>query len=178
MLYTFAALLAATLNAGTQVGPASPGAICQVPLIRPNSGAPSVTGPEDVTSRVRILRQPDSPISVTAIDFSAATLTTSPGYFDWQGPYTIEMVNVSDRPLRNIRATVYVRSGNLSGVGSGVLVDQVLAPGARLQLVGKGSGHGTFHGGDVTVDVVVDSVRWDGCEYRPSQAIPLLDVAR
>jgi hypothetical protein len=116
---------------------------------------------------------------VTAIDFSKARLTASPGSFDWQGPYTLEIENVSDRPLRRLRAMVYVRAENLSGIGSGVHFDEVLMPGARVQLIGKTRGQGNSdEGGDVTVDVVVESVRWDGCEYRPSQAIPLLEIAR
>ena len=179
--YVIAALLAATLNGvalnvNGQVGaPASPAHACEVPVVRPNSDTPRVTGPEEITSRVRILRQPDSPISVLAVDFSRARLTLAPGYFDWLGPYTLEIANASDRSLRDIRAVVHVRSENLSGVGSGVRLEQVLAPGARMLLAGMGNGRGTFHGEDVTIDVVVESVRWEGCEYRPSQTIPLAD---
>ena len=180
MGYIVAAGLVATVTVGSQLGAlSSPGIVCKAPLVRPLVDGPRLRGPDEITSRLRIVRQPDSPATVTAIDFSKTTLTVSPGYFEWQGSYTLEIANISDRPLREIRATVYVRFENLSGIGNGVHFDEIVAPGARLQLVGRASGHGTSPASrDVTVDVVVESVRWDGCVYRPSQAIPLVDVAK
>jgi hypothetical protein len=176
---TFAAVVAATLNVGFQVGALTPPSDpCRVLSVPPNREAPRLTGPEEITSRVRFLRQPDSPVSVTAIDFSKTKLMASTGSFDWTGSYALEIENVSDRPLRNMRAMVFVRDSHLSGVGSGVHFDEVLLPGARVRLLGNARGQGSGGVGDLTIDVLIESLRWEGCEYRPSQSIPLTETAK
>ena len=38
-------------------------------------------GPEEVTSRVRIIAQPDSPVAVTKVDFTGSKLNVAPGFF-------------------------------------------------------------------------------------------------
>ena len=71
MGYAFAAVVAAALNVAYQVGAPTPlSDPCRAPSLRPNREAPRLTGPEEITSRVRFVQQPDSPVSVTAIDFS------------------------------------------------------------------------------------------------------------
>ena len=86
MGYAFAAVVAAALNVAYQVGAPTPlSDPCRAPSLRPNREAPRLTGPEEITSRVRFVQQPDSPVSVTAIDFSKAVLMASAGSFDWQG---------------------------------------------------------------------------------------------
>ncbi len=102
----------------------------------------------------------------------------SAGSFDWTGTFTLEIENVSARPLRNMRAVVFVRDSQLSGIGSGVRFDEVLVPGARVRLPGSASGQGSGLQSDVTIDVLIESVRWEGCEYRPSQSIPLTETAK
>jgi hypothetical protein len=132
-------------------------------------------GPEEVTSRVRIIAQPDSPVAVTKVDFTGSKLDVVPGFFQWQPTYTLEVINRSNKPISNLLASVYVHSSTLSGVGDGGRWDQMLAPGARAELkVRGGRGHGGFRGEDVSVDVLIESVTFDGCTYRPSQALPAL----
>jgi hypothetical protein len=139
------------------------------------------TGPEELASRLRVLLQPDSPVVVTGIDLTASRLTTVPGFFEWQGGYAVDVLNIADRPVRRIHVMVKVRFEELSGIGGGVTWDETVAPGQQVRLVSRrgGSGHGVRPGGqDVTVDVAVESVTFDGCEYRPSQAIPVAALGK
>jgi len=140
--------------------------------VQPHNVSVTPTGPADLTSRARIVPQPDSPIVITRVDFTGSTLDVSPGYFRWQPAYSLELLNVSDRPISTAQTFVYVRSSTLSGVGNGWKLERTLAPGARAEIKATGgAGRGGFKGDDVFVDIVIESVTFEGCVYRPSQAL-------
>jgi hypothetical protein len=93
----------------------------------------------------------------------------------------VDVLNVADRPVRKIHVMVKVRFEELSGIGGGMTWTGTVVPGQQVRLVSDrtGSGRGVRPGGqDVTVDVAVESVAFDGCEYRPSQAIPVAAVGK
>jgi hypothetical protein len=147
---------------------------CQFSIMQA-APTPGARGSEDFLSRLRFVRQPDAPVVVTAIDFGNATLTVGEGnyavsYVDG----SIELLNVSDRPVSDIHLMVHTRWMNLSGTGSSVKSTGLLRPGQRIRLDMRGGrGQGTSPSADkLTVDVLVESVQIDGCLYRPSQTLP------
>ena len=137
----------------------------------------SVAGPAEVLSRLRIMRQPDSPVLVAGMDFTASELEVVDGSYTSQLRGRIELMNLSDREVRDVQLRVYVRAINGSvGVGPRPIVS--IAPGAHgviENLVHKG--HGSGHIGDIFVDVVVESMTIGDCLHRPSQTQPFLRVA-
>ena len=71
MGYAFAAVVAAALNVAYQVGAPTPlSDPCRAPSLRPNREAPRLTGPEEITSRVRFVQQPDSPAALKKSEHS------------------------------------------------------------------------------------------------------------
>ena len=140
--------------------------------VQPHNVSVTPTGPEDLTARARIIPQPDSPVVITKVDFTGSTLDVSPGYFRWKPAYSLEVLNVSDKPIITVQTFVHVRSSSLSGVGNGWKWERTLAPGARAEIKAHGGvGRGGFSGDDVFVDILIESVTFDGCVYRPSQAL-------
>jgi hypothetical protein len=177
MRHLWAGMVVAVLSASVGTVAQGQAADCQFKLQRANA-ASKPTGPEEVVSRARILPQPDSPIVITKADFSGSRLDVVPGSFQWQPNFTLELLNVSDKPVSNVRTSVQVRSQDLSGVGDGGRWEPTLEPGARARVVVRGGrGHGGFRGDDVSVDILIEAVTLEGCVYRPSQAIPTVIAA-
>jgi hypothetical protein len=115
---------------------------------------------------------------ITTADFSGSRLNVVPGSFQWQPSFTLELLNVSDKSVSNVRTSVQVRAQDLSGVGDGGRWEPTIEPGARARVVVRGGkGRGSFHGDDVSVDVLIEAVTFEGCVYRPSQAIPTVAAA-
>jgi hypothetical protein len=171
MRHVLAGMVVAVLSASVGTVAQGQTADCQFNLQRTNDAA-KPTGPEEVVSRARILPQPDSPVVITKADFSGSQLHVVPGSFQWQANVTLELLNVSDKPVSNVRTWVLVRSQDLSGVGDGERWQPTLEPGARARVVVRGGkGQGGFRGDDVSVDVLIEAVTFEGCVYRPSQAI-------
>jgi hypothetical protein len=170
MRHVVAGMVVAVLSASVGTVAQEQTADCQFKLRQVKDAAKPI-GPEEVVSRARILPQPDSPIVITKADFSGSQLNVVPGSFQWRPAVTLELLNVSDQPVSDVRTWVMLRSHDLSGVGDGGRWQPTLAPGARAQVVVRGGkGKGGFQG-DVFVDVLIEAVTFEGCVYRPSQAI-------
>jgi hypothetical protein len=162
------ALCTGTLNALGEEG-------CAFTVSTRQRPQPAVTGPDDVISRLLILEQPDSPVFVAGADFSGFQLNASDGYVSYEGPYTVDIVNRSDKTVHAVHVVMRVRNA-LAGGGNGRTLDRALAPGERATIVvngGPGRSTGSFTSDEVRVVVNVEVLRFDLCEYRPSQAIPL-----
>src|SRR5687768_14410860 len=73
-----------------------------------SGNAPPVTpiGANDLVQRVRMSAQPDSPVAITLLDFSETNLVVGSGSYQKAGRFTLEVLNVSDRPVSRVRATV------------------------------------------------------------------------
>jgi len=167
-------VIVVALSTWVTAGAAPQAGDCQFQRARVVSGPTTPAGPADVVSRTRILPQPDSPVVITSLDFSGSRLNVVPGFFEWQPNYSLQLMNVSDKLITDVRAAVHIRARDLSGVGEGPRWERTLAPGQRAVIAGHGgTGHGGFRGDDVTVDAFIESVTFDGCIYRPSQAIPV-----
>ena len=158
---------------------ATPPDVCEFAIVYQLPGTAALRGPEEIMTRVRLLRQPDSPIVITAADFSEMRLDVAPGRYNWTGPHGMEILNVSDRPVHDIHFGAFIRwAGTSGGSGRGIGMwwyQQALAPGQRVTVVRKGGGEtGTSpRGDDVTVDLSVTSVRIGQCQLRPSLALPM-----
>ena len=96
------------------------------------------------------------------------------GAFHWRPKAALEIRNVSDQPVTDVRLTVFAGAGPHSGVGDGSRTAGPLAPGETAVVrLGGGSGSGGAPGDELAIDLVVESVRVGACEYRPSQSVPI-----
>lgn len=147
---------------------------CSFAIVQP-APRPVAKAREDLMSRLRVIHQPGSPVVVTAVDLSSVELNASSTSYTWRGSYQIELLNVSDQPVRDVRLWVMTRWASGSGGGGhGVNSVEAIAPGERFLLTSKGgSGQGSTPRDDhLFVDVFVDSVKLRHCTYRPTQIIP------
>jgi len=138
--------------------------------------ATTITGPSEVTDRVRVIVQPDSPVVIAAADLTGTSLNVGPASFLWQGPYVVELVNTSNQVVTDVKVAIFVRAApSGGGVGSGLTAAGPIEPGQRVKLSGKsGRGSGGAGAAGVTMDLFIESVRVGACEYRPSQRIPVV----
>lgn len=138
-----------------------------------NVTAPTLVGPEEITSRIRVLTQPDSPVAVSRLDFSDAELVVAGEYFTFSKEYAIELVNLSDQPVRDTIVMVHVMTKD-GGAGGGVGRRMTIAPGrrARISRVSSGLAQGTAPRDEVTLLVGIQSVEFDDCVYKPAMALP------
>jgi hypothetical protein len=51
-----------------------------------------IKGPETITSRVRFVAQPDSPVAITRVDFSDANLMVAGEWFVFDKGYEVEVI--------------------------------------------------------------------------------------
>jgi hypothetical protein len=140
--------------------------------VRENVTAPTLAGPEEITSRIRVLTQPDSPVAVSRLDFSDAELVVAGEYFTFGKGYTIELINLSDKIVRDTIVMVHVMTAD-GGAGGGVGRRMTIAPGRRAR-ISRVSGHaqGTAPRDEVTLLVGIQSVEFDDCVYKPAMALP------
>jgi hypothetical protein len=132
-------------------------------------------GPEEITSRVRFVAQPDSPVGVTRLDLREATLTRGSGSHVFEKRYSAEVVNLSDRAVSNIQLRVQIRSGD-GAAGGGPVVKGPLMPGEKSSVTTTGGrSHVTSSSSsdDVWLLVAVESVAFSDCVYKPSQSLAI-----
>ena len=151
---------------------AVPAAECRFAL-RAQPPTAVIEGPEAITSRVRFVAQPDSPVAITRVDFGGANLMVAGEWFVFDKGYAVELINLTDEPLSNIQVRVHIRSRH-GGAGGGPVLKGPLAPGqsASLRMSG-GRAQGTAPMADVRVLVGVESVDFADCVYKPSQVLPV-----
>jgi hypothetical protein len=140
--------------------------------VRENVAAPTLVGPEDITSRVRVLTQPDSPVAFSRLDFNDAELVVAGEYYTFSKGYAIELVNLSDKTVRDTIVMVHVMTAN-GGSGGRVGRRMTIAPGRSARIL-RVSGHaqGTAPRDEVTLLVGIQSVEFDDCVYKPAMALP------
>ena len=152
---------------------AQPASACEFSI---TEAAPDVAvrGPEDIVSRLRFITQPGSPVVVTAIDFGKSTLSASETSYQSAIHYSVEVMNVSDRPVSDVRVTVQTRWLNgMGGGGSGTRPSTSFGPGERIVLTaGSRGGGGGPKPSALMVDVWIESLKVGGCAFRPPQLIP------
>ena len=134
---------------------------------------PTVIGPEEITSRVRFVAQPDSPVVVTRLDFGNTIFILGGELFRFQPDYAVEVFNRGGQLIRNIQVQIQIRSRDGSAGSSHTLAGP-FNPGQSGSIrVSRGRAQGTAAADDVRVFVSVESVESDDCLFRPSQALPL-----
>lgn len=67
-----------------------------------NAPLATIHGADEIVQRVRLLAQPGSPIVITALDVTDTKLAVGPGSYERTGGFTIEVMNVSARPVLDI----------------------------------------------------------------------------
>lgn len=140
---------------------------------RPAPASPEIVGPPEIVAASRVLLQPDSPLAVRRADLSGLRLYTGGGVLDADGPFSIDVENVSDRTVRDATISLRFWAGSAGG-GHGPKLRQPLAPGEVTRLlVPGGKHHATFDPADgVELVFVVDRADLDECVYYPAVARP------
>src|SRR5688572_30023887 len=115
-------LLLAVALASLQLAP------CSFAIVHPAPTTIPVQGAQEMASRFRLVPQPDSPVVLTAIDFHDSVLDVAPGsYLLRKRAYTLEIMNVSNQPIEDIRASVRIQWPNQSGgTGTGTRYREVI----------------------------------------------------
>jgi hypothetical protein len=167
-------LLSAALFIGTQLPdtPTSNQTTCAFELVQ-RVGQAEVLGSPELVSRTRVLEQPDSPVAILRVDVSNLKLNLAGPAHDHDGEFRIQVQNVSNRVINS--ATVMLRYWiGRGGGGSGPAWRQPLAPRAVVWLSAKSRGSGVRPGAELERDLefrlVVESVEFGGCVYKPAQA--------
>ena len=138
-----------------------------------SSGQPSITGPDNIVPLIHIVDQPDSPVEITAIDFTEAYLSVYNERFMEQLRCRIKVRNRSDMTIRDVSVSISLsdRGASLRG---GTQLGVTLAPGEEreVQACGRGTGRGSAKANRVLIAVAVSGVAFDSCDYLPSARIP------
>lgn len=141
--------------------------------IHESTTKPTITGPDEVVSRVHAIEQPDSPLEILSVDFKNAALSVYDEKFRWDCRSTMKIRNRSDRTIQGFDVLVGVRDSLGAGVGGGRRISTGLAPGQEVEFKSCGdSGSGGAPNGIVRVLVGVRWVVVEGCEYHVSARIP------
>ena len=137
---------------------------------------PTISGPEDITALVHVVKQADSPVEVLAIDFKDSWLSVAHERETEQLRCTMKIRNRSDQRVKALSLAVIVASAS-GGPGTGFELSpgpgRSLAPGqvADISACG-GGGSGGASGNHIRILVYVGRVDWNGCFYVPSKRLP------
>ncbi len=137
----------------------------------------SLAGPEEITSRVLVLEQPDSPIEVLAIDFTESWLSVYEGGYSRGGRCWVTVRNRGKKPV--IELDLNVRYGYGAGPGGGNAGgfqrgESPLLPGQERKIRGcQGYGYGTAPSmPPLRLLVWVEWVDLGDHDFKPSMRIP------
>jgi hypothetical protein len=140
----------------------------------------TISGPEDITTLVHVVEQPDSPVEILAIDFKDSWVSVAHERETEQLRCTLKIRNRSDQPIKAL--SLYVIVASHGGVNPGVGFEGPpgsrgqgwsLGPGqeADIRACG-GNGSGGAPGNFIRILAFVSRVDWDGCFYVPSKRLP------
>ena len=134
---------------------------------------PTIIGPDDIVPLVYVVEQPDSPIEIESIDLTGTWVNVANGEL-WHkdcARYTVR--NRSDRAINGTWLELGINGFGGSGA-FGPRKGSPLEPGGTLKIEGcKTGGHTGGVSGDRTrLLVLVTSVEFAGCTYKPSVRIP------
>ncbi len=150
-----------------------------------SSGAvtrPTITGPEEVTSRLIVVDQPGSPVEIVAADLTGTDFHLSGGSYSMTEAWQATVRNRSDQPisaiavglaLSAVRARESSMGVSLQGSGNRMGWKGALMPGGTAVVTlnhGAGSG-GARDATDVRLLLSVEQVDFQDCTYRPAKAI-------
>lgn len=133
---------------------------------------PTVTGPEDILPLVYVVEQPDSPIEIVSVDLSGMWVSVANEQHTERDCATYKVRNRSDRLVHAFEMGLKV--GSLAGAGGfGTSPTSPLGPGQVVEIKScGGGGYGGAPGNHVKLLVLVQSVDFGDCLYRPSIRIP------
>lgn len=149
--------------------------------VRGEPSKPTVTGPADVVSRIRMLDQPESPIEIASLDLEGTVLSFAHGRLYEQFCTKLKVRNRSDRVIQKAMIMihgVFTPPGSGGFVGTELFIKE-LTPGKETELVScpeRGTS-GSASNDNFSLLVTVESVDFPGCRYFPSIRIPYRDLA-
>ncbi len=129
---------------------------------------PTLTGPEDIVSRVYFVAQPDSPVEILSVKLVGSSLIFQGDHLSQQLRCKVKLRNRSNQPIREI--LVRVGGGGRFHPSRG----QTLAPGQETKFFSACGGltTGTTRDGPYRILVHVEWVDFSSCRYFPSGALP------
>jgi hypothetical protein len=150
------------------------GPVCAFSVLFP-SRAPSRR--TDQPARLRLVSQPDSPVAVTEVLFPFFMFPLRPPSLPAEMPYSLHVMNVSDRLVRSVQLYMQMRSP-AGMVAGGPAITRALGPGERVMVRSDAAQLRRLLAAtsdDVMILVAVESVEFADCIYRPSQAPQVFD---
>jgi hypothetical protein len=145
------------------------------------TGAPALVGPPDVTSRLHVIAQPESPVELVAVDFTGTQLVIEEGAiarsYSFQQRAVVEVRNRSDQTIDRIDVGVMAGVCQSAGPRPRQSWTGTLQPGETTPIQlggGGGGGSGTVSPsmGPLLVWAWVERVDFGTCAYRPAQVVP------
>ena len=116
-----------------------------------------------------MVEQPDSPIEVVSVDLSGMSLSVANEQYTVRDCATYKVRNRSDRPVQAFSVELSISGGG----GFGAHPSSTLPSGQSVEIEScGGGGHGGVPGNHVRLLVLVQSVDFGDCFYRPSAKIP------
>jgi hypothetical protein len=147
---------------------------CEFNVVQ-QASPPLIGGPPELLSRVRVLRQPGSPVAIVMVDVTGTQITIDKDRSRSESNYVMDIQNVSDRPVSNVRVQVNIQVGHSEG-GSGAGSPTQLLPGQTVRVTGRGGGSSQGpvinRNAEIVISAFVGAVEFDGCEYIPAQIRP------
>jgi hypothetical protein len=142
--------------------------------LRPSASEPSIIASEPVSSRVRVLEQPGSPVEIVAADLSGLVLTlTDDGYsYHSEALGSVEVRNRTDQQIQYV--IVSLRVGSCRQIAFGGSVGRprrvALPPGGTVRIETPfGSGGGiTTDANPTEVFMWISRVELRNCIYQPA----------
>ena len=129
-------------------------------------------------SRVRFVSQPDSPVVISSVMFPSLLLPRPANFTPGARlPYSLAVTNVSDRFVRSIHLYLQLRTKT----GFAAVAPKISQPLRPTQLVSVrredslGDSLASVDLADVHILVAVESVEFDECVFRPSQAAQVFE---
>lgn len=154
---------ALALALATAVPPVQPGGdACAFALMRP-APRPAIVGAAEITKIAHVVDQPDSPLRVARLDLSAVMFGKT-----GSGIVTLDLANVSDRPIRGGAIGLVWHVGYTEVSGTVRVVDAVM-PGAAIRVDAEFADDLTLDLTTMTMLVSVRSVSLERCRYEPAR---------
>jgi hypothetical protein len=134
---------------------------------------PRITGPATVLGRSQVFPQPGSPVVIESLDLAGTEFTLERGQMSFTVHWAIELKNVSDVPVTNVKFVAHFlpvlpRGGNVEGQSQ-----IALRPGERTRITWEGRGSaGPVPAEEALLVAFVDSVQFGNCTYTAARALP------
>jgi hypothetical protein len=137
----------------------------------------NVVGPDAITTRLRVLNQPDSPVQIAAVDLGGLVLVPSPDAYSYhsKAPVRVDIRNRSDQTFDYVFVNVVVGScEQIGSTGTAARPSRLaLTPGglSRVEIPLGGGGGILLPNVKLEVLIWISQVNVGSCIYRPALSV-------